>query len=234
MGAGSGKSCYFTGALIALHHNFIRKFANTTDDHTSAAHSSSPIAPVLPPRCWGTACSPSSTSWSSARPPCRSSTRRRRSQKRSRRSTRPRGATACVRSSSARWWVEAMSAVLAQAEALVLDCFQIFIAPLEQELGLKSSHAVGRSHSAVELELLPAHRGGELRFELRRRAGDPRADQRRRGAGGRVPLRQDAHLPVSRPAVRHPRRQLSAHPRGLRHHAPARDSCSPAATSCSG
>jgi regulator of PEP synthase PpsR (kinase-PPPase family) len=44
---------------------------------------------------------------------------------------------------------EAMSALLTQAEALVLDCFQIFIAPLEQELGMKSSHAVGRSHSAV-------------------------------------------------------------------------------------
>jgi len=42
-----------------------------------------------------------------------------------------------------------VSAVLAKAEALVLDCFQIFIAPLEQELGMRSSHAVGRSHSAV-------------------------------------------------------------------------------------
>ncbi len=40
-------------------------------------------------------------------------------------------------------------AVLAKADALVLDCFQIFIAPLEQELGVRSSHAVGRSHSAV-------------------------------------------------------------------------------------
>jgi len=42
-----------------------------------------------------------------------------------------------------------VSAVLAKANALVLDCFQIFIAPLEQELGMRSSHAVGRSHSAV-------------------------------------------------------------------------------------
>jgi len=40
-------------------------------------------------------------------------------------------------------------AVLATANALVLDCFQVFIAPLEQELGMRSSHAVGRSHSAV-------------------------------------------------------------------------------------
>jgi [pyruvate, water dikinase]-phosphate phosphotransferase / [pyruvate, water dikinase] kinase len=42
-----------------------------------------------------------------------------------------------------------MGAILAKANALVLDCFQIFIAPLEQELGVRSSHAVGRSHSAV-------------------------------------------------------------------------------------
>lgn len=43
----------------------------------------------------------------------------------------------------------AMDAILTKADALVLDCFQIFIAPLEQELGMRSSHAVGRSHSAV-------------------------------------------------------------------------------------
>ena len=42
-----------------------------------------------------------------------------------------------------------VSAVLAKADGLVLDCFQIFIAPLEQELGMRSSHTVGRSHSAV-------------------------------------------------------------------------------------
>ena len=59
-----------------------------------------------------------------------------------------------------------VSAVLAKAEALVLDCFQVFIAPLEQEFGMRSSHAVGRSHSADQLQLFPAHRGGELRDEL--------------------------------------------------------------------
>ena len=42
-----------------------------------------------------------------------------------------------------------VSAVLGKAEGLVLDCFQIFTAPLEQELGMRSSHAMGRSHSAV-------------------------------------------------------------------------------------
>ncbi|HXD50366.1 MAG TPA: kinase/pyrophosphorylase, partial [Burkholderiales bacterium] len=42
-----------------------------------------------------------------------------------------------------------VSAVLAKADALVLDCFQVFIAPLEQEFSVRSSHAVGRSHSAI-------------------------------------------------------------------------------------
>jgi regulator of PEP synthase PpsR (kinase-PPPase family) len=41
---------------------------------------------------------------------------------------------------------EAMSAQLGIANALVLDLFQVFIAPLESELRAKSSHAAGRSH----------------------------------------------------------------------------------------
>jgi regulator of PEP synthase PpsR (kinase-PPPase family) len=41
---------------------------------------------------------------------------------------------------------EAMSAQLGRANALVLDLFQVFIAPLESELSAKSSHAAGRSH----------------------------------------------------------------------------------------
>ncbi len=41
---------------------------------------------------------------------------------------------------------EAMSAQLGQANALFLDLFQVFIAPLEAELTAKSSHAAGRSH----------------------------------------------------------------------------------------
>ena len=41
---------------------------------------------------------------------------------------------------------EAMSAQLGQADGLVLDLFQVFIAPLEAEFGAKSSHAAGRSH----------------------------------------------------------------------------------------
>jgi hypothetical protein len=42
---------------------------------------------------------------------------------------------------------EAMSArVREEAQALTLDLFQVFIAPLEVELNAKSSHAAGRSH----------------------------------------------------------------------------------------
>jgi regulator of PEP synthase PpsR (kinase-PPPase family) len=42
---------------------------------------------------------------------------------------------------------EAMSeAIRRDANALTLDMFQIFIQPLEAELGAKSSHAAGRSH----------------------------------------------------------------------------------------
>jgi regulator of PEP synthase PpsR (kinase-PPPase family) len=39
-----------------------------------------------------------------------------------------------------------ISAVIAEAEALYLDCFQVFIHPMEQELGLRHSHEIGRSH----------------------------------------------------------------------------------------
>lgn len=41
---------------------------------------------------------------------------------------------------------EALSLRVRECDARVLDFFQIFIAPLEQELGVKSSHAAGRSH----------------------------------------------------------------------------------------
>lgn len=37
--------------------------------------------------------------------------------------------------------------VIGQSNALFLDCFEIFISPLERELGIKASHAVGRTHS---------------------------------------------------------------------------------------
>jgi hypothetical protein len=43
-----------------------------------------------------------------------------------------------------------VSAVVAGANALFLDCFDIFILPMEEELGVLASHAVGRSHSVTD------------------------------------------------------------------------------------
>lgn len=44
-----------------------------------------------------------------------------------------------------------ISATVASANALFLDCFRIFITPLEVELNTKSSPAIGRSHSAGDV-----------------------------------------------------------------------------------
>ena len=41
--------------------------------------------------------------------------------------------------------------VVSGANALFLDCFEIFISPLEKELGVRASHAVGLSHSATDI-----------------------------------------------------------------------------------
>lgn len=38
--------------------------------------------------------------------------------------------------------------IIEQSDALILDLFEMFIVPLEAELGINSSHAVGRSHAA--------------------------------------------------------------------------------------
>jgi regulator of PEP synthase PpsR (kinase-PPPase family) len=40
--------------------------------------------------------------------------------------------------------------VVGQAKALFLDCFEIFISPLERELGVRASHTVGKSHSVTD------------------------------------------------------------------------------------
>jgi regulator of PEP synthase PpsR (kinase-PPPase family) len=40
--------------------------------------------------------------------------------------------------------------VVGQAKALFLDCFEIFISPLERELGLRASHAIGRTHNVSD------------------------------------------------------------------------------------
>lgn len=43
-----------------------------------------------------------------------------------------------------------MRAVLRRADALFIDFFESFIDPLEAGLGVKSSHTIGRSHSAMD------------------------------------------------------------------------------------
>lgn len=40
-----------------------------------------------------------------------------------------------------------IAAVVRGANALFLDCFEIFISPIEKELGVKASHAIGRTHN---------------------------------------------------------------------------------------
>jgi hypothetical protein len=43
-----------------------------------------------------------------------------------------------------------ISQVIGQSRALFLDCFEIFISPLERELGVRASHAVGRTHNVSD------------------------------------------------------------------------------------
>lgn len=40
--------------------------------------------------------------------------------------------------------------VIGQSKSLFLDCFEIFIAPLERELGTPASHAIGRTHNVAD------------------------------------------------------------------------------------
>jgi len=43
-----------------------------------------------------------------------------------------------------------LNAIIARSDALILDMFQAFIMPLEQALGIKASHTIGRSHAAAD------------------------------------------------------------------------------------
>jgi len=40
--------------------------------------------------------------------------------------------------------------IIAQSNSLFLDCFEIFISPLERELGVRASHAIGRTHNVTD------------------------------------------------------------------------------------
>jgi [pyruvate, water dikinase]-phosphate phosphotransferase / [pyruvate, water dikinase] kinase len=44
-----------------------------------------------------------------------------------------------------------IAAVVGQANALFLDCFQIFIAPLEKEFGARAMQAIGRTHNVNDV-----------------------------------------------------------------------------------
>ncbi|WP_332851636.1 posphoenolpyruvate synthetase regulatory kinase/phosphorylase PpsR [Duganella sp. S19_KUP01_CR8] len=45
-----------------------------------------------------------------------------------------------------------LSDVIRQCKGMYMDMFQTFVAPLEQELGAKSTHTIGRSHNIVDSE----------------------------------------------------------------------------------
>jgi len=47
---------------------------------------------------------------------------------------------------------DAVRAEIRKADGLVLDVFERFIVPLESELGIKSMHAVGRTHSVANVK----------------------------------------------------------------------------------
>lgn len=59
---------------------------------------------------------------------------------------------------------EQISARLRSADALFLDLFEAFISPLEQELGQKSTHSVGRTHGQESREY--ARRIAAMNFAL--------------------------------------------------------------------
>lgn len=45
-----------------------------------------------------------------------------------------------------------LSEVIQRANAMHMDLIQTFVSPLEQELGVKSTHTIGRSHNVVDSE----------------------------------------------------------------------------------
>ena len=45
-----------------------------------------------------------------------------------------------------------VNAIVRSATALILDVFETFLVPLEQELGMKSTHAIGRFHTMADTE----------------------------------------------------------------------------------
>jgi regulator of PEP synthase PpsR (kinase-PPPase family) len=67
-----------------------------------------------------------------------------------------------------------INAMLRQEDALFLDLFEVFIAPLEKELGVKSAHTVGRSHGQAGHEYI--NRIAAMNFALAHDDGVSDAD----------------------------------------------------------
>lgn len=68
-----------------------------------------------------------------------------------------------------------IAAVVGRANALFLDCFEMFIGPLERELGLHASHAVGRTHNVSDL-VNYYHRIDAVNYALSRDDGQAKRD----------------------------------------------------------
>lgn len=58
-----------------------------------------------------------------------------------------------------------LSAILRQAQCMHMDLFQTFVEPLEQELGVRSTHTIGRSHNIIDTEEYN-HRIEAINFSL--------------------------------------------------------------------
>jgi regulator of PEP synthase PpsR (kinase-PPPase family) len=65
--------------------------------------------------------------------------------------------------------------VVGQANALFLDCFEMFIGPLERELEVPASHAVGRTHNVSDL-VNYYHRIEAVNYALSRDDGQAKRD----------------------------------------------------------
>ena len=193
--------------------------------------SSSPMAPASPPRRSVTASWRNSRSSSTGSSACRSWTRSTRPRRRCSASTRRACATVGGRLSSRRWSTPRSTANYARR--MILDLFESFVEPLETELGMKSTHTIGRFHNATESEGYK-HRIEAINFSLAHDDGQSaRPAIGRRDPGRRFTQRQDADQPLSRHAVRHQGRQLSADPRRFRAQRTALRPASRSSTSCS-
>ena len=99
-----------------------------------------------------------------------------------------------------------------KADAFVLDFFQNFLDPLEAEFGSKSTHTIGRSHSARDAKGYTHRIGDQFCLGARRRRLLPGPRQGGCHPRRRVAQRQDADQSVPVPAVRHPGGELPPYP----------------------